>query len=583
MRKQLVVAFISMFFIGVAGAEMTNIKLPFNYGESWKLSCGYGCGMHQGDDYYSLDFTLPNCSAFNKSILAVAPGRVEIQKEDSDGYGKCVTVFHGDGFVSRYAHLSSILVENNQWVHQGQEIGRCGNTGYWISNVECDHPGTHLHFTLYFNGDKYKPEPMSEYTNFTINTWYISDNHTYQEFVQWDDYCKVYKPNFFVERFRDKKSGLLKLNMTPEDNRFYYYCENCNLCYYEVYNPFTEEGGYFPHDFGDENISKGPDANVKKVELDATGNNWHHTYTAYAGSTLQARITINNKGDESIDYFEVYLYRSSDKDFDRKKDYSFGREEEEDNLKPGDKERKRRTINVPNTPGVYYIFAYINKVEGKNNGTDQNWSNNYSRDDDPEEYAVLIVEAPPPTADFTFSPNTGMVPLTIKFSNTSRFADSYFWTFGDGSATNAANPTYTYAKAGNYTITLKAGSRLGTSQKTATVSMLAVLPVQSFNIINPTKTDKWRCEKNSQSKNIRWTSQNISQKSSVAIYYTYDGGNNWLAIDKDTSNDGSKNWEMCRYKTNDSKNCYIKIVLNSNPAIYAVSQKFAIDHARGCK
>ena len=63
----------------------------------------------------------------------------------------------------------------------------------------------------------------------------------------------------------------------------------------------------------------------------------------------------------------------------------------------------------------------------------------------------------------------------------------------------------------------------------------------------------------------------------------HDSGNNWLAIDKDTSNDGSKNWEMCRYKTNDSKNCYIKIVLNSNPAIYAVSQKFAIDHARGCK
>ncbi|MCF8083986.1 MAG: hypothetical protein K9M96_12900, partial [Deltaproteobacteria bacterium] len=104
-------------------------------------------------------------------------------------------------------------------------------------------------------------------------------------------------------------------------------------------------------DPGDDGTTEGPDGNVKKVEIDATGNNWHHSYNAYPGMSLESRVTVTNKGDEIIDYFEVTIYRSDDLNFNPDLDYSYGREEEEEDLYPGDKDHKHRTITAPSTPG----------------------------------------------------------------------------------------------------------------------------------------------------------------------------------------------------------------------------------------
>ncbi len=150
------------------------------------------------------------------------------------------------------------------------------------------------------------------------------------------------------------------------------------------------------NDPGDIGTTDGPDGNVKKVEIDDTGNNWHHSYSAYPGQSLETRVTVTNKGDETIDYFEVTIYRSNDKNFNKDEDYKYGREEEESDLDPGEKDHKHRTIAAPSTPGTYYVFAYVNRVDGKNGGEDQDWSNNYSRNDDVEEYAKLTVYPWPP-------------------------------------------------------------------------------------------------------------------------------------------------------------------------------------------
>lgn len=258
-------------------------------------------------------------------------------------------------------------------------------------------------------------------------------------------------------------------------------------------------------DAGDDSpIYNGPDANVKKVEIDRDGNNWHHTYTLYPGETFQVRVAVTNKGDETIDYFETFIHLSSDKDFDEDLDYSFGREEEEDDLAPGEKTHKHRTVVAPSTPGIYYIFAYINRVDGENGGDDQDWSNNTSRSDDPEEYAILIVETPPPTADFNLNPSVGTPPLTVNFTNTSKFASSYYWDFGNGLTSSIANPSCVYATEGNYTVKLTASSSLGTGVKTAVVNVTALPP--TIKITNPTSTDKWR---SSDVKDIKWTRSNF--------------------------------------------------------------------------
>ena len=65
------------------------------------------------------------------------------------GYGLYVLIDHGDGYVTRYAHCSQILVQKGQKVTQGQMIARVGNTG--------DSRAPHCHFEILVNGAAKNP------------------------------------------------------------------------------------------------------------------------------------------------------------------------------------------------------------------------------------------------------------------------------------------------------------------------------------------------------------------------------------------------------------------------------------------
>jgi murein DD-endopeptidase MepM/ murein hydrolase activator NlpD len=56
--------------------------------------------------------------------------------------GLVIEVNHGNGFVTRYAHLSKILVKRGQRIKRGEIIGRVGNTGRST--------GSHLHYEVVF-------------------------------------------------------------------------------------------------------------------------------------------------------------------------------------------------------------------------------------------------------------------------------------------------------------------------------------------------------------------------------------------------------------------------------------------------
>lgn len=82
-------------------------------------------------------------------VVAADSGKVVYAGWDNSGYGNMVLIDHGNGFRTRYGHLSQIMVISGQTVSKGQNIGRMGNTGHST--------GTHTHFELYLNGVRVNP------------------------------------------------------------------------------------------------------------------------------------------------------------------------------------------------------------------------------------------------------------------------------------------------------------------------------------------------------------------------------------------------------------------------------------------
>jgi murein DD-endopeptidase MepM/ murein hydrolase activator NlpD len=78
------------------------------------------------------------------AVVAADSGLVAFVGWDNSGYGNMILINHGNGALTRYAHLNSFAVEAGASVKKGQLIGRIGSTGRST--------GPHLHFELIVNG-----------------------------------------------------------------------------------------------------------------------------------------------------------------------------------------------------------------------------------------------------------------------------------------------------------------------------------------------------------------------------------------------------------------------------------------------
>ena len=81
-------------------------------------------------------------------ILAPAKGRVTEVRTIS-GYGRTVTVTHGYGVRTFYAHCSRIDVRVGQQVVRGDKLAEVGRTGIAT--------GPHLHYEILINGKAVNP------------------------------------------------------------------------------------------------------------------------------------------------------------------------------------------------------------------------------------------------------------------------------------------------------------------------------------------------------------------------------------------------------------------------------------------
>jgi murein DD-endopeptidase MepM/ murein hydrolase activator NlpD len=92
-------------------------------------------------------------------VYATADGIVD-RAGRAGGYGNLVEIDHGKGIQTRYGHLSKILVEPNQRVKRGQEIGLMGSTGRST--------GSHLHYEVRIDGRAVNPIPFLQTADYLV-------------------------------------------------------------------------------------------------------------------------------------------------------------------------------------------------------------------------------------------------------------------------------------------------------------------------------------------------------------------------------------------------------------------------------
>lgn len=103
-----------------------------------------GYGMRWGRMHYGLDYAAPVGTPIH-----AADGGTVVGAGSSGAYGYLITINHGNGFETLYAHCSSMRVHIGEKVFKGQIIGGVGSTGRST--------GPHCHFEIKINGKNVNP------------------------------------------------------------------------------------------------------------------------------------------------------------------------------------------------------------------------------------------------------------------------------------------------------------------------------------------------------------------------------------------------------------------------------------------
>lgn len=117
---------------GPALAWPVSGRVTSNFGQRW------------GRMHYGIDIAAP----MGTPVYAALAGTVTYS-DWAGTYGMLVTIDHGDGVETRYAHNSRLLVKVGDKVQAGQRIALVGSTG--------ESTGPHLHFEVLVDGQRKDP------------------------------------------------------------------------------------------------------------------------------------------------------------------------------------------------------------------------------------------------------------------------------------------------------------------------------------------------------------------------------------------------------------------------------------------
>lgn len=131
----------------------------------------------------------------NEPIFAIEDGEVIYKKIQKTG-GLVIHIKHKNGYVSEYAHLQDWFVNLGDFVKEGQEIGKMGDSG--MAN------GTHLHLGLYKGN--YIDYAIDKFVN-PIEYIYAEDNNIVGKTTQKDYKIMYNEPEEVEEEYYIVKKG----------------------------------------------------------------------------------------------------------------------------------------------------------------------------------------------------------------------------------------------------------------------------------------------------------------------------------------------------------------------------------------
>lgn len=108
------------------------------------LASGFGMRIHPVYKVKKMHTGIDFAAPIGTPVYATADGVVEEVTIQFSGYGKMITINHGFGYETRYAHLHDFAVRKGQKVKRGDLIGYVGNTG--LSTAP------HLHYEVLLHG-----------------------------------------------------------------------------------------------------------------------------------------------------------------------------------------------------------------------------------------------------------------------------------------------------------------------------------------------------------------------------------------------------------------------------------------------
>lgn len=107
--------------------------------------------LSQGFHLYHEGIDLAN--KIGTPVVAAADGEVIFSGWDEWGLGEMIKIRHKDGSTTVYGHNRELLVREGEWVKQGQEIAKMGNSG--------NSTGPHLHFEIRIQGKAIDPATLA--------------------------------------------------------------------------------------------------------------------------------------------------------------------------------------------------------------------------------------------------------------------------------------------------------------------------------------------------------------------------------------------------------------------------------------